>query len=111
MLFNIAMEQRCTAVTKSMQILTRSFFCSSAEKLGDPSRRLLHKPQFVMQDVVHGTVRNPMGSSQVHAGDLAVGLHVTGDNNDNVQSSLSFYLVQVPLIVGVLPALIFFRML
>jgi hypothetical protein len=53
-----------------------------------------------MQDVLHGAIREPMGSSQIHAGRLAVGLPVGDDNSNDIQSSLHFFRVQVLLIVG-----------
>jgi hypothetical protein len=78
MLSNIDIELWFTEVTKSVQILTCSFFCSSLRSLVDPSRRLLYKHQLFMQDDVHGAIRNPMGSTQIHAGHPVVNRHIGG---------------------------------
>ncbi len=55
------------------------FFLVLSQKLGDPSCRPLHKPQFLMQDVVHGVIRHPMGSRLINSGHTTVGL-LFGDN-------------------------------
>ncbi len=34
---------------------------------------------------MHGAIRNPLGSSQIHAGHMVVGLHVGGNSIDDVQ--------------------------
>jgi hypothetical protein len=38
-------------------------FLILAQKLGDLACQLLHTPQFVMQDVVHGAIRYPVARS------------------------------------------------
>jgi hypothetical protein len=75
-------------------------FLVLAQKLGDLLHQLLYKPQVFIKDVVHGAIRHPMGSSQVHAHNPVIRVHVGGDSGDDVLSPLGFLCVQVLLIVG-----------
>jgi hypothetical protein len=43
-----------------------------------------------MQDVVHGAIRNPVGSSWIHAIHMEADLHVSGDQGNYVQDPLFF---------------------
>jgi hypothetical protein len=67
-------------------------FLVLVQKLLDPSCQLLHKPQLIMQDVLYDAIRYPMGSRQIHAGPIAVGLQVGGNRGDNVQVLFIFFM-------------------
>ncbi len=49
---------------------------------------------------MHGAIRHVMGSSKIHAGHPAIGIHIGRDSSADVLSPLGFLRIQVPLIVG-----------
>jgi hypothetical protein len=84
--------------------LTLSCLWSHSEVWG-PIPLTFPQPQFVMQDVVHGAIRDPIGSRQIRAGHREVSLHLAVDT---VQGPLNFFRIEVPLIVDVFSGRNFF---
>jgi hypothetical protein len=99
---SITMELHLTAATNPVQVLTLSSFCSSVRSFGTQCA-----VQFHMQDVIHCSKGDPMGSGKFLAGSTAVSLDIGGGGGNNAQGSLCLLRIQVPLVISVFPSLNF----
>ncbi len=60
-----------------------------------------------MQDVMHGSKGDPVGSGKVPARNTAVSLHIGSHGGNDVHGSLHLLWIEMPLVFGGFPGLNF----